>query len=333
MTKAVQAQVRNGPSFYCLLCFLFLVLTHTYVFMSHTKSSTSPAFMSSILFKQMHLYLSLPIFVYLLKWCTLPTPPSPLPSTFLKKLLILATTVLALTIILISPFPPLQVLTRLFPVTRGLYESKVANLWCILDTRPLDIQTRLSSSFIKILCIAFSVLGCTPFLYRIWNIIGTLNKNVAGCGLTFFLFSYHVHEKTCLVFLPPFILAFKPQISSRLIIICGMGCRFLIGLDGLVLEYYGITLLFLGFYEHFYGEVREMLFRPKEFIDYVHLGCIHFSVVLEFTMLFFPNPVERLPDLYELIIATNAFVAFFTTWAWMVLFPTETNDKIIKKNK
>ncbi|GMH82935.1 hypothetical protein TrVE_jg9780 [Triparma verrucosa] len=306
-----------------------------------SQLKASSAFMASVLFKQMQLYLSLPIFVHLLRWCTVErdvkkSSKSFIALNFLRKLAILGVTVVGLTVVALIPFRSdvSQVVRRVFPVGRGLYESKVANLWCMLDTRPFDIQRRLPPHIIKGLCGITTLLGSAPFLARIWrNKNVDLNTNVAGCGMAAFLFSYHAHEKSCLVFLPAFVSAFEEGMSGRMILMCGMGCRFLLELDGLVYEYLGMTVAFLAYFNHFYGGLGK-LFKGEEWIDYLQTAVISFSLLLEFAMPIVPNPVPQLPDLYELAIAGNTFLGFFGTWAWMVMdMPTTKATKAMAKKQ
>lgn len=41
----------------------------------------------------------------------------------------------------------LQVLHRIFPFQRGLFEGKVANLWCALSVKPFRIRQRIPADY------------------------------------------------------------------------------------------------------------------------------------------------------------------------------------------
>lgn len=94
-------------------------------------------------YKQMELYHSLPIFFFLLAQCLprLSANDSRAPVTFGRGLLRLikigATVVVATTILYLPWLSHLedikQVLFRLFPIARGVFEDKVANFWCIAN--------------------------------------------------------------------------------------------------------------------------------------------------------------------------------------------------------
>ncbi|GBN12321.1 Dolichyl pyrophosphate Man9GlcNAc2 alpha-1,3-glucosyltransferase [Araneus ventricosus] len=84
-------------------------------------------------YKQMSLYYALPFFCYLLGTC-LKLPWTKRIAKFLK----LSCVVLIVSGICWMPFlrnldDTLAVVERLFPFSRGLYEDKVANIWCMLS--------------------------------------------------------------------------------------------------------------------------------------------------------------------------------------------------------
>jgi alpha-1,3-glucosyltransferase len=97
-----------------------------------------------------------------------------------------------------------QVLHRCFPFARGLFEDKVANFWCALNTvfklRQLEGLIPLSrlslfATFISILP-ASLIIGAIPRK-------SLLPYAFASCAWGFFLFSFQVHEKSVLLPLLP----------------------------------------------------------------------------------------------------------------------------------
>ncbi|KAJ3092774.1 Glucosyltransferase-like protein [Quaeritorhiza haematococci] len=93
----------------------------------------SIAFCLSLNFKQMALYYALPVFFFLLSKCFTSTGSFRL-WFFIK----LGVTVITTFGICFLPFlgsvdDVRQVFVRLFPVERGLYEDKVASVWCALS--------------------------------------------------------------------------------------------------------------------------------------------------------------------------------------------------------
>ncbi|CDQ84262.1 unnamed protein product [Oncorhynchus mykiss] len=105
----------------------------------------SLAFVLSLNYKQMELYHSLPFFCYLLGKCF----KQGLAGQGLFLLVKIAVTVLVTFALCWLPFLSdpgqiLQVVHRLFPVGRGLFEDKVANTWCSLNVL-IKIKTILST--------------------------------------------------------------------------------------------------------------------------------------------------------------------------------------------
>lgn len=92
----------------------------------------SIAFCLSLAFKQMALFYALPVFFFLLGTCL----NRPLGAG-ISRLLQIAIVVVVTWAALLAPFGSvdgvLQIFKRIFPVQRGLYEDKVANVWCALS--------------------------------------------------------------------------------------------------------------------------------------------------------------------------------------------------------
>ena len=109
---------------------LGLFLWSIYYFETENDLKGSVAFVLALNFKQMSLYYSLPIFFYLLR-------RSFLQKTYHQKglkLLFIGSTVIISFIVIWAPFLrnvelATQVLKRIFPVDRGIYEDKVASFW------------------------------------------------------------------------------------------------------------------------------------------------------------------------------------------------------------
>lgn len=161
------------------------------------------AFSLALNFKQMELYHALPVFFHLL-WVSFQR------RTFhekLKMLVSIAAATSATFVAIWSPFlsstsSALAVLTRVFPVNRGIFEDYVANFWCVINV-PLKLKRRLESGTLALLCLALTVAVSLPasvhlLLRRTKHISHVLVCSV-NVSLAFFLFSYHVHEKSILL--------------------------------------------------------------------------------------------------------------------------------------
>uniref|UniRef100_A0A8C2KVS7 Alpha-1,3-glucosyltransferase n=1 Tax=Cyprinus carpio TaxID=7962 RepID=A0A8C2KVS7_CYPCA len=104
----------------------------------------SLAFTLALNYKQMELYHSLPFFCYLLGKCIKQGLTGRGFFQLAKiSLTVLVTFALCWMPFLSDPKQPLQVLHRLFPFGRGLFEDKVANTWCSLNVL-IKIKTLLS---------------------------------------------------------------------------------------------------------------------------------------------------------------------------------------------
>ena len=111
-----------------------------------------------------------------------------------------------------------QVLHRLFPFARGLFEDKVSNIWYALSVLPgLDMRTRferdtlvLASSALTLfllspvaVCLLFPKNGTKrPTKDRERNPLPLL-LSLTNSALAFFLASFQVHEKSLLLALVP----------------------------------------------------------------------------------------------------------------------------------
>ncbi|XP_044762888.1 dolichyl pyrophosphate Man9GlcNAc2 alpha-1,3-glucosyltransferase-like isoform X1 [Coccinella septempunctata] len=160
-------------------------------------------------YKQMELYHSLPFFFYLLSTC-IPRPGQKAISGLLSLFKIGLAVILTFYIIwypFVSDFKSiLQVLERLFPFNRGIFEDKVANFWCIVNVF-YKLKTCDHSKLMR-LCLFTTLSAVFPSSIDLFSrpnlrkfILALINSSLA-----FFLFSYQVHEKTILVAALPVVL-------------------------------------------------------------------------------------------------------------------------------
>ena len=152
-------------------------------------------------FKQMGLYYSIPFPLFALKY------------TFKNNNILISLTkiflygiVTLLTLGLIW-FPWIitktyeDVLIRIFPVKRGIFEDKVATFWCSINV--FIKVNNYPQEFIIKLCLLFTLLSCIiPILCLLFS--KKLNYKITNLSFFiisfgFYLFSFHVHEKTILI--------------------------------------------------------------------------------------------------------------------------------------
>ncbi|XP_026574227.1 dolichyl pyrophosphate Man9GlcNAc2 alpha-1,3-glucosyltransferase-like isoform X1 [Pseudonaja textilis] len=209
----------------------------------------SAAFCFAINYKQMELYHALPFFCYLLGKCF----KKGLMGKGLWLLMKLSFIVILSFAICWLPFCTdieqiLQVLRRLFPVDRGLFEDKVANIWCSLSIL-FKIKTILTRETQLKLSFALTFLTVLPSCIKL-----TLQPSLRGfkyglvcCSLSFFLFSFQVHEKSVLLVSVPVCLVIHeiPFISTWFLLVSTFSMLPLLLKDGLLLSYIVTMLAFL----------------------------------------------------------------------------------------
>ena len=159
------------------------------------------AFVGCITFKQMGLYYAPAIFAFLL------SKTITRPQAFVKLGIntLLAFAAICGPFYLVGGLPGLlQVVHRVFPFARGLFEDKVANFWCALNA-VYKLKLRHSDASLRNASLGATLLGILPpsvMIFRRPDTI-TLLRGSAASAWAFFLFSFQVHEKTVLVPLLP----------------------------------------------------------------------------------------------------------------------------------
>ena len=178
--------------------------------------------------KQMALYYAPAVFAFLLGKCFRTTNASTSTSTrtsnyymnVVRNIAILGIAVIATFFTLWSPFyfyrqDPSEgilevfgpIVTRIFPLQRGLFEGKVANVWCVANIKPISIRERIPSNLQPVCALGLTCAVMMPFCILLF-IIGRHNARPvdklkallwgsAGSSLSFFLASFQVHEKVC----------------------------------------------------------------------------------------------------------------------------------------
>jgi alpha-1,3-glucosyltransferase len=155
---------------------------------------------------------------------------------FVRLAVVTAGTFILLFLPFLPPFSPitgvLDPITRIFPFNRGIFEDKVANFWCATNVvvkwkfwASQSTLMRLSTlfTFIGFLGAAIAPIrtwlrlknqdktGVVPSVMRTVLLLALLNSS-----MSFFLFSFQVHEKTILLPLLPLtlLLSITPHDST-----------------------------------------------------------------------------------------------------------------------
>ncbi|KAG9351025.1 hypothetical protein JZ751_024914 [Albula glossodonta] len=161
----------------------------------------SVAFTLALNYKQMELYHALPFFCYLLGKCA----KQGLTHKGLILLVKISVTVVVSFAVCWLPFlsdpqQSLQVVRRLFPVARGLYEDKVANTWCSMNVL-IKIRNQLSTDAQIYLSLISTLLAVLPSSIKLFlnPTFWQFRLALVNSSLAFFLFSFQVHEKSILL--------------------------------------------------------------------------------------------------------------------------------------
>ncbi|XP_076665114.1 putative dolichyl pyrophosphate Man9GlcNAc2 alpha-1,3-glucosyltransferase [Andrena cerasifolii] len=169
-------------------------------------------FVAALNYKQMELYHALPIFFYILgKY----SPLKRFCWSHLRMLLCISFAVVVSFAIMWLPFLRnvetfTNVIFRLFPVARGVFEDKVANIWCAVNVL-YKLQGGFANQQLAKVCLAITTFAALPSCVNLYRtpekekfIISLIN-----CSLAFFLFSFQVHEKSILLVAVPVLLHFR----------------------------------------------------------------------------------------------------------------------------
>lgn len=219
-------------------------------------------------FKQMCLYHAPAVFFLLLGRCF-----------FARSILSIARSVVCLSLAVVSTFAALwwpfcaraaadvgcvgglqQIVRRLFPFSRGLFEDKVANLWLVLSVKPISIRNRLPQALQPVAALALTLVllaypGC-----RLFKAGGPARRGgpqgdgglrallwgSTATGLAFFLASFQVHEKSLLLALAPLSLlqADSPRLVAWLSLLGAWSMFPLLEKDKLQVPYVAMMVLY-----------------------------------------------------------------------------------------
>ena len=157
-------------------------------------------------FKQMGLYFAIPFPLYVLKKIFLENKSNYNITISLMYLIIYGIITLITNMIIYLPWLKTEklkdVLSRIFPVHRGIFEDKVATFWCVLNM-VYKLKNKFDTNNLIKLAFIFTLIGCSIPIYVIYK-IKKLNKKICSqcffiVSFSFYLFSFHVHEKTIII--------------------------------------------------------------------------------------------------------------------------------------
>ncbi|KAG7514278.1 hypothetical protein JOB18_029633 [Solea senegalensis] len=315
----------------------------------------SMAFSLALNYKQMELYHALPFFCYLLGKCV----KTGLTGRGFFMLLRIAVTVLVSFALCWLPFlsdpsQALQVVRRIFPVARGLFEDKVANTWCSLNVliKIRFILSRDSQLYLSLVCTLLAVLPSSIKLLTkpdFWQ----FKLALANSSLAFFLFSYQVHEKSILLAALPVCLLLNdlPLVVIWFLQASTFSMLPLFLKDGLLVPYVVTSAGFLFFSVYLLSALERctedelrlgayhklLFFLPKMDLAcmmrwkfYVSIAAMAGLSVASVALV----PPPHLPDLFPVLVSVTAFLHFLGTFIYLNIVqfsrpPTRKSQKKI----
>ncbi|XP_055303007.1 probable dolichyl pyrophosphate Man9GlcNAc2 alpha-1,3-glucosyltransferase [Sitodiplosis mosellana] len=177
-------------------------------------------FVLALNYKQMELYHALPFFLYLLGHSF--TSSKQKSTSFSQRCVAAVKNVAILGLIVLFSFALIwapwlrsihhlkQLLHRLFPVARGVFEDKVSNVWCVVNVF-YKLKMHFTNEQMAIACLISTLIAILPSsIHLLLNprkeafLLSLINS-----ALAFFLFSFQVHEKSILLVTLPVMLYFR----------------------------------------------------------------------------------------------------------------------------
>lgn len=300
-------------------------------------------FVLSLGFKQMALYYAPAVGSYLVAKC-IHLGPAEGSRLFLRLAL---TTVMAF-VLLFAPFLPpfsplltvLHPITRIFPFDRGLFEDKVSNFWCASNV-VLKWKNIASPGLLVKISTVFTALGFAPGVTLLLR-TGFQQRAASGkpehkasprtspmlpllvyvlltSSLSFFLFSFQVHEKSILLPLLPMTLLMSSSAPTSSTFLWGalmnnmamFSMWPLLKRDGLGVQY----LVMLALWNRLLG--YNPFAQPKRKLIHLLSAAANTSAIVIHAMELLFSPPARYPDLYPVlnVLVTTPVFGFCLLWS------------------
>ena len=296
-------------------------------------------------YKQMELYHALPFFCYLLGKSFMDSK-SGFQYGFIRVASIGSTVILTFLLIW-SPYLQnmdylRQVVNRVFPIYRGLFEDKVASIWCSLSV-VIKFKEIFDNSTMALICLASTAFFCLPSCIDLLlhPTASRFKYSLVNISLVFFLFSFHVHEKSILLVVVPACLLYgsEPFMVMWLSVIAQFSMLPLLDKDGLFIPFVSLTVLTGILYKvaESFCAIKKLptflnSFARSDLIGQAHwLSMIAVGVL---TLLFkFVAPPARYPDLFSVLIASFSclhFILFACFFHWRQFSLSRTEQRFRK---
>ncbi|XP_039750715.1 dolichyl pyrophosphate Man9GlcNAc2 alpha-1,3-glucosyltransferase-like [Pararge aegeria] len=321
----------------CVSLGLFLRATFFIVAIENDIMATI-FFVLALNYKQMELYHALPFFFYLLRKCfitvTNESSMAHLIYRFTKLAIAVIGTFSAVWYPLVHSWDDvLQILHRLFPIKRGVFEDKVSNVWCSANVF-VKLKHVYNNEEMVRMCVMSTLVACMPSCLDLFFRIN--RKKFVLClinvSLAFFLFSYQVHEKSILLVAIPvtIYLPDDPFTSLWFLLLSTFSMLPLLLKDGLLLPLLCTSSIYLSFYSialHLSGLETNIfsvlsantVYEAAKTKSYNHVVMKLFSTMFFFSLQgmillglgsLLVKPPPQYPDLFPLLISMYSCLHF-----------------------
>ncbi|KAL8476604.1 hypothetical protein ACS0TY_029048 [Phlomoides rotata] len=258
--------------------------------------------------KQMSAYYAPAFFAYLFGKCL--RRSNPIIEVFKLGLVVLGTFALVWCPYLYSVDASLEVLSRLAPFERGIYEDYVANFWCTTSV-VIKWKRLFTTQSLRLLSLVATVSTCLPSMLQLVfspTKHGFL-QSLLNCSFSFYLFSFQVHEKSILLPLLPasFLASEEPFIFCWLIYNALLSMFPLLRRDKLEIPYAALYGLFVLLYYTPGGrKSAEVTHRALPILKSFAFACIIFLHIVYIAI----SPPLKYPYLFEAVIMSFCFSQF-----------------------
>ena len=246
-----------------------------------------------------------------------------------------------------------DVFDRIFPVRRGIFEDKVATFWCTINIF-IKLNQVFKLDHLFKLALFFTLIGCSLPIYGILT-CQKITKKICTqsffiVSLAFYLFSFHVHEKTIIV---PFLAYLLNLPNNKDILpsftLIGMFSLFpLLKRENQVIPYYLTSILFY-LISKYALKLMDIRYDKKEKSKEKHINkeediIMHwlFELCVFIIMIFYHfvdysiPPPQNYPWFYPMLNASFCFCYFFTVFLhgnYDLLRMINKKNDILEKDK
>lgn len=328
--------------------FMGLVLWAVIAIVSGRMSAAAFLFTLALCYKQMSLYYSLPFFWYL---ASLNLRRKPLwkgiLAIMLIGLIVISTFAVVFLPYLTSVADITQVINRIFPIDRGVFEDKVANFWYSLSIFYKFRNVYSHHELLRastLLTLLISLPAGIHLLLR--PTIRTFKYSLVSTSLVFYLMSYQVHEKTILVPALPILLLIREHSQTVMWFstLSTFSLQPLLLKDGQAIPYWVLMVTFtMMSLENFRDHIRmsPKILTVRNLIVSLYLTSLLGCYVLGIGAMLI-KPPARYPDIHQAMNSFYSCLHFvgFLLFFYIQQFKTDTRSQLetsrlhlIKKSK